>query len=124
MTLDDWVTLYEQALASQEWASVDPLVHDRVCATFSDGRRFVGRDAVRGAFERNFALIQDEEYRVSDVEWLVRSEDHAAYVFTFHWSGLIGGEPASGSGRGTTVLVREGERWLKIAEHLGPAPRE
>ena len=37
--------------------------------------------------------------------------------------GVIGGQPAAGAGRGTTVLVRQGDRWLMIAEHLGPKPR-
>lgn len=122
-SLDDWPKAYERALATQTWSEVDPLVHDDVCATFSDGSRFNGRAAVRAAFERNFASIQDEEYVISNMTWIHRSEGHAVYVFEFRWSGVIGGKPAAGAGRGTTVLVREGDRWRMIAEHLGPRAR-
>ena len=121
-SLDDWPGAYARALASQRWSEVDPLVHDGVCATFSDGSRHEGRSAVRAAFERNFAAIQDERYAISNLRWIRRGTDHALYVFDFAWSGVIGGRPASGAGRGTTALVREGDRWLMIAEHLGPKP--
>ena len=97
--LDDWPKAYERALATQRWSDVDPLVHDDVCATFSDGSRYEGRTAVRGAFERNFAAIQDEKYAVSNLTWIRRGADHAVYVFEFAWSGLIGGQPSGGAGR-------------------------
>jgi len=123
MTCDEWPKAYERALATQRWSEVDPLVHDDVCVTFSDGRRFEGRPAVQAAFETNFGVIRDETYSVSDLRWLRRGDDHAVYVFRFAWSGVIGGKAASGAGRGTTVLVRVGDRWQMLAEHLGPAPR-
>lgn len=122
-SLDDWPNAYACALASQSWSQVDPLVHDEVCATFSDGSRHVGRAAVRAAFERNFEAIRDETYTLSKLTWILREAEHAVYVFEFAWTGVIGGQPASGAGRGTTVLVRSGGRWLMIAEHLGPRPR-
>lgn len=124
MTPDDWPKAYERALASQRWSEVDPFLHDDVCVTFSDGRRSEGRAAVQAAFERNFALIRDETYAISNLRWIRRAADHAVYLFDFAWSGVIAGKPASGAGRGTTVLVRAGDRWLMIAEHLGPRPRE
>lgn len=34
------------------------------------------------------------------------------------WSGVINGEPASGSGRGTTVLQRSQDGWKVVHEHL------
>jgi hypothetical protein len=120
--LDDWPDAYARALASLRWSEVDPLVHDDVRATFSDGLRHLGRAAVRAAFERNFAAIRDEPYAISNLRWPRRGTDHAVCLFDFAWSGVVGGRPAGGAGRGTTALLFESDRWLMIAEHLGPKP--
>jgi ketosteroid isomerase-like protein len=122
MEPDEFVSLYEQALAAQDWTSVDPLVHEEVCVTFSTGAVHIGKPAVQRAFEMNFLAITDEEYRISNVHWVQRGEDVAVYLFDYNWSGLIGGRAASGSGRGTAVLRREdGSGWRLLVEHLGPA---
>jgi ketosteroid isomerase-like protein len=121
MTPDDFVRRYEAALASQRWTEVDPLVHDDVCVTFSTGAVHKGRAAVRRAFETNFASIEDEQYRVSNVHWALRSERVAVSLFDFEWGGRIQGRPAHGRGRGTSVLVRDGDAWRLLVEHLGPA---
>ena len=121
MTSDAFIRAYEAALATQRWADVEPLVHPDACVTFSSGAVHRGRDAVRAAFERNFALIRDETYRIANVHWAMRTDDFAVYLFDFAWSGLIDDKPASGAGRGTGVIVRSGTGWQLVAEHLGPA---
>lgn len=121
-TPEDFIPLYERALASQDWALVDPLVHDDACVTFSSGAVHFGKTAVRKAFERNFALIADEEYGVSNVRWLRRGPDIAIFLFDFDWSGKIEGQPASGSGCGTSVLQHDVDGWRLLVEHLGPKP--
>jgi len=120
MTPDELLRAYETALATQDWEQVEPLMHADVCVTFSNGKRFRGRDEVRRAFTDNFSLIQDEHYELSDVHWIARSDCHAVCAYVFRWSGLIDGEPARGGGRGTSVLTNDGGRWLLLAEHLGP----
>ena len=119
MTPQDLLQAYEQALASQEWKHVEPLMHEDVCVTFSSGT-FKGKEQVRKAFERNFSAIQDEEYAIDDLHWAFAGQESAVCLYTFRWQGLINGQPASGGGRGTSVLVREGGRWQIVAEHLGP----
>ena len=74
MTVEDFIRAYEAALASREWARVEPLVHEDACVTFSDGSVHVGKAAVRTAYEANFSAIEDEEYRVSNVRWVRRGE--------------------------------------------------
>lgn len=120
MTPDEYLQRYERALASQRWDQVDPLVHDDVCVTFSTGAVHRGKQAVQKAFEGNFASIQNEHYEMLNIHWLKRGSDVAIYLFDFKWSGIIGGQPAQGSGRGTSVLVRDGEVWKLLVEHLGP----
>jgi ketosteroid isomerase-like protein len=120
MTPDEALRAYEAALGTQEWAQVEPLMHPDVTVTFSSGAVHRGRKAVGEAFSRNFESIADERYALSDVEWVSRGEAHAVCTYRFDWSGLVDGKPASGHGRGTTVLERADGGWLVLAEHLGP----
>lgn len=120
MTPEEFIHAYEEALASQQWVAVEPLIHESACVTFSNGAVHIGKAAVRGAYEANFSAIEDEEYRISNVHWVRRGEDLAVYLFDFTWSGRIDGRDAKGAGRGTSVLVRRGSGWQLLAEHLGP----
>jgi len=120
MELDEFVTAYETALATQKWSEVESLIHKDACVTFSSGTVHRGKDAVRRAFEGNFAAIADETYRISNVHWVRKNRECAAYLFDFDWTGLIDRKPASGGGRGTCLLIREGPRWQLLVEHLGP----
>jgi ketosteroid isomerase-like protein len=120
MTPEEFIDSYQQALATQRWASVEPLIHADACVTFSTGAVHRGKEAARAAFEANFAAIKGEVYRISDVHWIVRLPEVAVYAFAFHWTGVIDGREASGAGRGTSVLLRDGAGWKLVAEHLGP----
>lgn len=123
MTAEQFIVLYEQALGTQQWTSVEPLIHQEASVTFSTGAVHKGKEAVRSAFEENFSVIEDEEYRISNVHWVLRDANVAAYLFDYRWAGRIDGRDAAGSGRGTAVLVLNSGNWQLIAEHLGPAPR-
>lgn len=112
---------YETALSSQDWKRIAPLLHDDVCVTFSSGT-FKGKAEVQQAFERTFALIQDEQYAISNLHWAVDDGAVAICLYDFAWQGVINGQPASGGGRGTSVIVKNGAVWQIVAEHLGPHP--
>ncbi len=120
MTAEEFVTDYEMALASQQWNRVAPLLHSEVCVTFSNGSVHKGLEAVRQAYEKNFSLIENEEYKMQELFWVMKNDQTAVYTFSFRWKGLIQGQPASGRGRGTAVLLRHGDGWKLLAEHLGP----
>ncbi len=119
MNIDEFLPQYESALASQDWEKVAPWIHEDACVTFSTGEVNRGKDAVRRAFERNFSVIQNDTYEMTNIHWVRRGEETAVYLFDFAWSGVIDGNSASGTGHGTGVLVREGGRWVLIVEHLG-----
>lgn len=65
MTAEEHLHAYEAALATQDWEEVDPLLHDDVCVTFSNGTFHQGKEAVEAAFTRNFELIDDERRQAS-----------------------------------------------------------
>jgi len=119
MTPEQFLKSYEQALMTQQWESVASLFHEDVCVTFSEGT-YKGKTAVQQAFERTFKLIKDETYAIKNLYWVTKSADFSVCLFTYSWSGIINGQQASGSGRGTSVLVNEDGRWLLLTEHLGP----
>lgn len=124
MTPESFIKKYGAALATQDWQQVDPLVYPDACVTFSSGAVHVGKTAVRQAFERNFSLIQDETYAIENVHWVMKGEDTAVYLFTFHWSGIINGKPASGAGTGSAVIINGANGWQLLVEHLGPKADE
>lgn len=122
MNPEEYIKNYEQALATQDWSQVEPLIHEDACVTFSNGAVHKGRTEVRKAFEKNFSLIKDETYVITNVHWVLRSLETAVYLFDFNWNGIINDQPASGSGRGTSVLIKENDKWKLLVEHLGPKP--
>lgn len=118
MTLDAFPAAYEAALRSQRWERVAPLMHDEACITFSTGAVHRGKAAVQRAFEANFAAIENEDYRISELVWRERGEDRATYTFRFAWSGRIAGQPAAGAGTGSITLVLTPMGWKLLAETL------
>ena len=56
---------------------------------------------------------------MTDVFWVFRTKDVAVYLFSYEWTGTVNGRPAAGEGRGTSVLIRDHDEWLLVAEHLG-----
>lgn len=120
MTPEEFIQAYEQALATQNWSNVEPLVHENVCVTFSSGTVHKGKSQVKSAFEKNFSLIKEETYSISNLHWVMKGSETTVYLFDFQWSGIINDKPASGMGRGTSVLIRDGGQWKLLVEHLGP----
>lgn len=124
MSPNEFIRDYERALATQTWKAVSPLIHQNATVTFSNGAVHKGKNAVRIAYENNFDAIKNEDYRISNVHWVLVTENCATYTFEFQWAGMINGNAASGAGRGTTVLFRTLDKWQLLAEHLGPYPKQ
>ncbi len=122
MTPEDFIKEYEQALKSQDWLQVDPLFHEKVCVTFSSGTLHEGKPQVKIAFEKNFAAIKSEEYQMSNVRWIMKTESLATYLFDYNWKGIINGKRIMGNGIGTSVLLKENDRWVLLTENLHKPP--
>lgn len=118
MTPESFISLYKAALASQSWQAVEPLIHENACVTFSDGSVHIGKRAVEVAFTKNFSLIQNESFEIGDIHWLIQEATVAVYLFSYTWTGIYDGKTIGGSGRGTSVLKKGGDRWYLLSEHL------
>ncbi len=118
MTPEDFIDAYKAALATQQWANVAPLIHSDATVIFSNGEVLQGISAIRVAYERNFALIKNEAYQMTNLHWQEKNETTATYTFDFSWRGTINGEPASGAGKGTATLLCEAGQWKLMNERL------
>ncbi|MEO6012788.1 MAG: DUF4440 domain-containing protein [Devosia sp.] len=114
----EFMRLYESRTGAHDLDGTLALIADDAVYLFSDGSSHVGKAAIAKVLASNFNSIIDETYAIRDLSWLATSGDIAACVYTFHWSGTIDGRPASGNGRGTSVLKRNGDGWLVVHEHL------
>jgi ketosteroid isomerase-like protein len=115
--LTAFMTGYEQATNSHDIDRVVPMIAEDATYWFSDGSHR-GLAEIKVAIERTFATIQDEVYAITDLEWVTLSAGHAACRYRFSWTGLIDGQPRSGHGRGTNVIVRRDGQWRMAHEHL------
>jgi ketosteroid isomerase-like protein len=94
------------------------LIADDAVYFWSDGSAMFGKAAIAEGLKRNFVGIENDTYEVLDVTWLVEAGDIAACVFRFQWAGEVNGVPATGSGRGASVLRRLDGEWRTVHENL------
>ncbi len=116
---EDFISTYNQALNAHDLAKVSTMMntHDLAAASamiaedavflFSNETTHIGKAAILKAIEYNFGAIEDETFQISNLTWLVETDDVAACIYDFNWTGKFDGEPASGSGRGTAIFKRD-----------------
>ena len=109
---------YRERINSHDFDQLAGLVAPDAVFWFSNETTHRGLAAVRVAFEKTWAQLRDETYWLEDLVWIASGDTAAAATYTFHWRATIDGQPASGSGRGTTVLSRASGAWLIVHEHL------
>ena len=108
---------YERRTRSRDVGAVASLIAPDATYWFADGSHR-GRDAIVGAIAETWQTIEDESYDIRDVEVVAQTDSLAVLRYTFHWSGRIDGRPASGHGRGTSIVARRGDGWQILHEHL------
>jgi ketosteroid isomerase-like protein len=117
----DFMSRYEAALGSEDFDQVAPLIHPDALYRFNDGD-FKGHEAIRGAFEKTWALeIEDVTYEMRDIDVVSLTTESATVAFTFHWSGKGPNGRFEATGRGTLVIVRLENDLVVVLEHLGPS---
>jgi len=117
--LIEFIKHYEKAISTQKWENVAALIHPDCVVTFTNGT-YKGKSEVKDIFTKNFALIKDETYAITNIHFVIERPDYAVFIFNYHWSGYINGKPAKGGGRGTSVIINSDQGWQLVSEHLGP----
>ncbi|GAA0340300.1 hypothetical protein GCM10008967_33330 [Bacillus carboniphilus] len=120
--LNHFIQEYERATNTHDFAQVRPFIKHDAVYLFSEGT-YRGMDEIQHAFERNWRTVQDEVYRITDVEWLSYSESMATCIYHYYWRGVYNGAEREGRGRGTNSMVKEDGKWKMIHEHLSQMPR-
>ena len=117
----DFMAEYIRQTNTHQFDAVAPYIDEEAVFWFSSGSHR-GVVAIRAAFERTWATIQDEVYAIEDLEWLTVDEASATCLYTFRWQGNIDGVSREGSGRGTSILRKGDGRWRVVHEHLSARP--
>ena len=116
---------FEELAEQENFTLIEDMVHDRAVFRFNDGD-FVGRQAVRGAFEETWkgsAGVKKERFYLTDIQVLTLDAMSATATYTYNWEGSMEGRPFRIQGRGTRVLVVEAARLQIIHEHLSRFPK-
>lgn len=120
--LNRFILDYEKATNTHDFHLVRPLIKEDAVYFFSEGT-FRGIDEIQKAFERNWITIQEEIYRITDVEWINYSHSTATCIYHYYWKGIYRGVEKDGRGRGTNSMVKLDGRWKMIHEHLSGLPK-
>lgn len=117
-----YLKAYEMASETRDFSQVAEMIHPDATYRFNDGD-FIGLAAIRGAFEQTWSHnVANERYWLTDVRIIYSDSSSACVSYDYHWSGLGPRGPFEMSGRGTQLLVQQGDRLQCIYEHLGAAP--
>lgn len=122
MTPIEFLRELERRTNTHRFEEVAPLLADNAVYWFNDGS-FQGKAAIKQAFEKTWAYIQDEHYALENVQWLVNDEHSAVCIYHFRWQGKVEGQFLQGMGRGTGVLQKVDGHWKVIHEHLSSMPQ-
>jgi ketosteroid isomerase-like protein len=121
MDARDVLKAYELRINRHDFDEVTELIAEDAVFWFSDGTHR-GLGEIRAAFERTWHALSEETYWLEDMSWIAEGDAAAACTYRFNWQAVIDGRPASGSGRGTSVLARRSDRWQIVHEHLSADP--
>jgi len=119
--LDQFLRAYEVAANSCNFDNVEPLIAEDATFWFTNGT-FVGRSAIRAAFENTWANIQDENYTLSNVQWVGQTATLAVCTYNFRSDGIVDGQRQVYEGHGTNIIEKRGQQWLMVHEHLSKLP--
>lgn len=117
---------FEEIAEKENFDLIQDMIHDDAFFRFNDGD-FVGKRAVRGAFEKTWkgsADVRKERFYLTDVQVLTVDKSSATATYTYNWEGSMDGKSFSIRGRGTRVLVVEHGRLQIIHEHLSRFPTQ
>ena len=121
MSARDILKKYEELINEHNFDLLVPLISGDCKFWFSSGT-YEGIEQIRKAFEKTWGMIKEEVYSISDQVWIAESDGAAVCTYTFHWNGLIDGQPQQGKGRGTSCFRKEKEGWKIVHEHLSQFP--
>ena len=115
---------FEALAAREDFALIRDLIDEHAFFRFNDGD-FIGRDAIQAAFEKTWRgdpSVKKARFYLSDIVVLTTDARSATATYTWHWEGAQGTQNFAIRGRGTRVLLADGDDVRIIHEHLSRWP--
>jgi ketosteroid isomerase-like protein len=117
---------FAAALMARDIETALALLTDDVVLFYSNGSAIVGKDAFASVMAASWKVVSNYKYSTLASVWLTETDDVAAAIYSFAWSGMAGENEVKGGGRGTRVFCRETSggpfrkrsQWLIAHEHL------
>jgi ketosteroid isomerase-like protein len=115
-----------EALAEQEdFSLIEHMIDENAFFRFNDGD-FVGRQAIRAAFEKTWRgdpAVKKARFYLTDIVVLSTDDCSASATYTYNWEGAQGDVRFTVRGRGTRVLLVGPSGFRIVHEHLSRYPR-
>lgn len=108
---------YERLANKCDFNLLIPFIDEYAVYWFSNGT-YEGIDAIRKAFEETWSNIQKEKYTITNVQWLLATDNEAVCIYDFHSDGIVKGKRQKYNGRGTNLFKKVDGKWKIIHEHL------
>lgn len=115
---------FEAVAMKEDFRLLEDMIDERAYFRFNDGD-FVGRTAIRAAFEKTWRgdpTVKKARFYLSEIVVLTLDATSASATYTYNWEGAQGGREFKIQGRGTRVLARAGGRFRIVHEHLSRFP--
>jgi len=115
---------FEELAMQEDFSLLEEMIDERAVFRFNDGD-FVGRAAIRAAFEKTWRgdpTVRKAKFHLTDIVVLTVDERSASVTYTWNWEGEQGGQSFVVRGRGTRVLAHDGGRFRIVHEHLSRFP--
>jgi ketosteroid isomerase-like protein len=115
---------FEELAMREDFDLIGGLIDEQAFFRFNDGD-FVGRAAIRAAFEKTWRgdpTIRKARFYLTDIVVLTVDHRSASATYNWNWEGAQGGQSFVVRGRGTRVLAHEDGRFRIVHEHLSRFP--
>ena len=115
---------FEALAVREDFALIHDLIDEQAVFRFNDGD-FVGRAAIQAAFEKTWRgdpSVRKARFYLTDIVVLTTDVRTATATYTWTWEGAQGDRSFAIRGRGTRVLVADGDSFRIVHEHLSRWP--
>ena len=118
----NFMSEYQKILMTTDWNKLSDFFQDDCAMIYSDGT-YIGKKALKKAFEKTFSLMKNGKFYISDIHCAAITEQFCSCVFELKWSAEICGDKIVGKDRGTCCLVKFNNSWKIVNQHLGPVAK-
>ena len=112
-------TQFTDALVRRDIKAALARLTDEVVFFYSNGATIVGKDAFSALMTTSWKVVENDEYQSAESTWVAQTDDAAAVVYSFAWSGTARGTEIGANGRVAQAFSRQPDGSCRVThEHL------